>query len=311
MSAYESPLFKKVSDYMPVSNTGTDVAVAPPPVAPPAVSPPFTGGAPVIDPNVRVNVVGFASENYKVFDPNGYTVLCETGKYCDALNYFPNSHTIVLEGSSNCEMLFSEFTDRFIPDLAAKLNVDEPTARKIAKKYFTDKNVLVRPKGIQGIVYNSIIVAQNTAPALYSFNLLSSLQTSGLQGWDVVRAHPLTTTVGTMYMGGIFFGVIGRVAGNNTLGSICNTTSYILTRPMFGVEVVLNQLFLVKLSNFTGLPLILNATGEATVGKGIKIKDFAKIAVGFERASTKVAGYSEKVKLSIQAVKNIWKNVKK
>ena len=58
-----------------------------------------TISVPVADPTCRINIAGYALENYKLLDPEGYTIMCETGKYCDVLSFFPRTKTVVLEGN--------------------------------------------------------------------------------------------------------------------------------------------------------------------------------------------------------------------
>lgn len=43
--------------------------------------------------------------------------MCETGKYCDILSFFPNTNTIVLERNTQSHLLFSDFPNLgFTPD---------------------------------------------------------------------------------------------------------------------------------------------------------------------------------------------------
>lgn len=61
------------------------------------------------DPGCRINISGYSLKNYKMFNPEGYTIMCETDKYCDILSFFPNTNTIVLEGNMQSHLLFSDF----------------------------------------------------------------------------------------------------------------------------------------------------------------------------------------------------------
>lgn len=82
-----------------------------------------------------------------MFNPEGYTILCETGKYCDILSFFPNTNTntIVLEANMQSHVLFNDFPNRFIPDLAKELNVSPQSAFEKSVDFFGDKRVVVLP----------------------------------------------------------------------------------------------------------------------------------------------------------------------
>jgi hypothetical protein len=248
-----------------------------------------------------INISGYALENYKKLNPEGYTILCETGKYCDVLSFFPNSKTIVLEGNSQSQMLFTDFPQKFIPELAEKLDTTPRSAFEKSVEFFQDKRVVVQPTGLQGKVYKSMRSLQNYGPVAYTFEAISVAKTTGLTGLKVITGAPMTF-VGVTYLGGMVCAYFGAVAGDNAVGSILNYSSYVLTRPMRGVELTLNGLILEPLSVLTGFPLILNGTNEILAGKGINITDFAKIGASFERVSK----VTQKLKKAYNATKKIF-----
>lgn len=99
--------------------------------------------------------------------------------------------------------------------------------------------------------------AQNYIPMIHTSQAVATIKTTGLTGVQVIAQAPLTF-VGATYIGALFFGYCGSIAGNNTVGLILNSTSYMLSRPMRGVEIVLNGIALRPLSNLVGVPLMLN-----------------------------------------------------
>lgn len=254
------------------------------------------------DPGCRINISGYSLKNYKMFNPEGYTIMCETGKYCDILSFFPNTNTIVLEGNTQSHLLFSDFPHRFIPDLAKELNVSPQSAFEKSVDFFGDKRVVVQPTGFQGKVYNAMRSFQNYAPIAYTFEAVSVAKTTGITGLNIITAAPLTF-VGATYLGGLVCSYFGTIAGNNTVGTIFNASSYILTRPMYGVEMTLNGLILQPLSNITGFPLILNGTNEILAGKGINIKNYAQISIAFERVSNVTAKNAKRFKKVYDTIK--------
>ena len=84
-------------------------------------------------------------------------------------------------------------------------------------------------------------------------------------------------------LGSIVSGYAGSIAGDNAVGLIFNGTSWVLSRPMRGVEIVLNGIIFGPISRVTGLPVILNGTQKLLYGKGLNIIDYNKIGETFKR----------------------------
>jgi hypothetical protein len=153
--------------------------------------------------------------------------------------------------------------------------------------FFSDKSVVVQPTGLQGKFYNTMGNIQNSVPVYYTCEAVSALKTTGMTSLQVITGAPLTF-VGATYVEAIFFGYCVGVAGNNSLGTLLNFTSYALSRPMRVVEMTLNGLILRPISNLVGLPLILNGTQKLLDGKGITIQDYKKIEIAFDRISNSI-----------------------
>ena len=141
---------------------------------------------------------------------------------------------------------------------------------------------------------------QNIVPMSHTSQIVASLKTTGLTGLQIISEAPLTF-VGATYIGALFFGYCGSVAGNNSVGLIFNGTSFVLSRPMRGVEITLNGLILGPISNVIGLPLILNGTQEMLAGKGLSVQEYTKIGIAFERISN--SKMIKKAKKIIRAIR--------
>ena len=228
----------------------------------------------------KINIAGYSLDNFKTFDPTGYTVLCRLGETCDALNYFPVTSKIVLNVGEQSQLGYN--LPNLLPNIAKDLAIPEEAALQRAADFFSDKKVVVQPVGIQGKVYNIMRSAQNYIPMIYTSQAVATIKTTRLTGFQVISQAPLTF-VGATYIGALFFGYCGGIAGNNTVGFILNSTSYGLSRPMRGVEIVLNGLALRPLSNLVGVPLMLNGTQEMISGIGISFQEYSKVAFAFER----------------------------
>lgn len=243
----------------------------------------------------KINIAGYSLDNFKTFDPTGYTVLCRLGETCDALNYFPVTSKIVLNVGEQSQLGYN--LQNLLPNIAKDLAIPEEAALQTAADFFSDKKVVVQPVGIQGKVYNIMRSAQNYIPMIYTSQAVATIKTTGLTGLQVISQAPLTF-VGATYIGALFFGYCGGIAGNNSVGFILNSTSYALSRPMRGVEIVLNGLALRPLSNLVGVPLMLNGTQEMISGIGISVQDYSKVAFAFERLTNSTV---------VQKIKKIYK----
>ena len=230
----------------------------------------------------KIDISGYSLDNYRTFNPEGYTMLCHLGETVDGLSYFPKSSKIVLDTgwSSN---LINNF-DQLIPTIAEDLGITQQAAVEKYVDFFSDKIVVVQPTGLQGKFYKLLNSVQNFVPMAYTSEAVSILKTTGMTGLKVIAQAPLTF-VGATYIGALFFGYCGSVAGNNSVGVVFNSTSFLLSRPMRGVEITLNGLILRPISNVIGLPLILNGTQEMLNGKGLSIQEYTKIGIAFERIS--------------------------
>ena len=235
---------------------------------------------PLKEPMCKINLSGYSLDNFRTINPEGYTIVCRLGEATNGLDYFPKGSKIVLNSGQQSKLLYN--FEELVPNIAQDLGISEPAALQKSVDFFSDTKVTVLPSGPQGAVYRFMQGIQNYAPMGYTTRAVSVLKTTGMTGAKIITQAPLTF-VGATYIGAVFFGYCGSVAGNNPVGLVFNSTSYVLSRPMRGVEITLNGLILGPLSNVIGLPLILNGTQEMLAGKGISIQEYTKIGIAFER----------------------------
>lgn len=247
-----------------------------------------------IDPNTligpavipsNIHIYGSISNDFKNLDFDGYTILWTLGEKCDGLSFFPTTGKILIEGN-NQTLALNPFVDmdKLTPSIAENLNIDHQAAFEKSGDFFADKSIVVQPTGIQGKTYQMMQYIQHYIPMKYTAEAVSILKTTGTTGLTIVTRAPLTF-VGATYIGSLFFGYCGSIAGPNVIGSAFDFTSFVLSRPMRTVEVVVNGLVLRPISNFIGLPLILNGTQEVLRGKGIPIQEWTKIGSSFQRVA--------------------------
>ena len=155
-------------------------------------------------------------------------------------------------------------------NIAENCGITQQSALEKSVDFFSNTQVTVQPIEIQEKFYKIIQSARNFVPMTYTSEAVSILKTTSMTGLQVIGQAPLTF-VGATYIGALFFGYCGSIASNNTIGLVFNSTSFILSRPMRGVEITLNGLILRPISNVIGLPLILNGTQEMLAGKKLSI----------------------------------------
>lgn len=228
----------------------------------------------------KINISGYSLDNYKTFNPEGYTLLCRLGEASDGFSYFPKSSKIVLD-TGQYNKLINNF-EQLVPNISEDFGITQQAAIEESANFFSNKQVIVQPTGIQGKIYKIMNSAQNFVPMAYTSEVVSVLKTTGITGLKIITQAPLTF-VGASYIGALFFGYCGSIAGNNPVGVVLNSTSFVLSRPMRGVEITLNGLILRPISNVIGLPLILNDTQEMLNGKGLTTQEYTKIGIAFER----------------------------
>ncbi len=250
---------------------------------------------PLTEQICKINISGYSLDDYKTFNPDGYTILCRLGEASDGFNYFPKTSKIVLD-SRQQSILINNF-EQLVPNIAEDFGITQEAAREKYVEFFSNSQVTVQPRGLQGQIYKLMQSTQNFVPMAYTSEAVSLLKTTGVTGFQVISKAPLTF-VGATYIGALFCGYCGSVSGNNPLGVVFNSTSFLLSRPMRGVEIVLNGLILRPISNLVGLPLILNGTQEMLGGKGLSIQEYTKIGIAFERISNSTI---------VQKVKKIYK----
>ena len=232
----------------------------------------------------KINISGYSLDHYKTLNPEGYTILCHVAEASDGLTFFPKTSTIVLDNNQQSQLRynFEKLFEKLTPSIAEEFGISKQAAVEKSVQFFLNNEITVRPTGIQGTVYKMMNSAQNFVPMSYTSEAVSVLKSTGLTGCKILAEAPLTF-IGATYIGAMFFSYCGSIAGNNLVRLVFNSTSFVLSRPMWGVELILNGLIFRLVSHFIGLPMILNGTQEMLADKGLSLKESAKIGIAFER----------------------------
>ena len=234
-----------------------------------------------------IEISGYTLDEFRTFNHEGFTVLCNLEQTCGSIKYIPQTSTIVL--NTHQQNLIVNNFEPLVVGVAKDLKIPKETAIAQVGDFFASNQTVVQPIGFQGKVYKTMRSLQNIAPITYAVEATKYAKLYGITGGQIITQAPLTF-VGVTYLGSIFFSYFGSVAGDNTLGSVLNLTSYVFSRPMRCVEITLNGLILRPVSNVIGLPLILNGTQEVLTGKGLTWSESAKIGLALERLANSRVG---------------------
>lgn len=208
-------------------------------------------------------------------DSKDLQVCTELCRFSTNSTYFEPSKTLVLEnvdiqGFTNCKDLIAE-----------RLSAINKTNVKIEGEkvdaFLNNNAVIVQPKGVQGIIYNTGVFLEGGIPIYHGLNVLSKAKLAKMSGIALLNSEKLfiiSLTTAT----GVSFSFIGGVVGDNLVGRSCNTIGRILLFPQAIAEEFINGSFFRVITWATGFPLHLNFTKQFINGPGITLKDTQELA---------------------------------
>jgi hypothetical protein len=91
----------------------------------------------------RINIAEFSVDNFKTFNPEGYTILCRLGESCEGLHYFPSTSKIILDSNGQSHLLYNSLKTEFVPSVAQDLGISQQAAIKTSMDFFSDKMNIV------------------------------------------------------------------------------------------------------------------------------------------------------------------------
>jgi hypothetical protein len=144
-----------------------------------------------------------------------------------------------------------------------------------AQQFFSNKNVVVQPGGVQGTIYKVSSYLQSAGSAGLVANTLGVAKLAGVNGLQILQAQPFLA-VAIPTTGAIFFYGLGAIVGNNTFGKALITTGDVLALPMKAVEIMWNSYGNIVTQKLFGIPTILNMTQTFKTGTGYTIPEISK-----------------------------------
>lgn len=244
-----------------------------------------------------LSISGYTIEDFQKFSPNDFNVLCLLEPSCEKIFYFPNSKIILINGIDQCKFVNTAYN--LVENYSSLMNISNNVAQDAISEFFHTHKIRVLPHGIQGRIYNLFYYLENTLPLYHVSKVASRANTIGATGIRVISTKPLVF-VGVLWTTAVVLEYSAIIAGNNVLGRALKTGSWICSRPMWLIELSLNELILRRLSHATGVPLLLNATEVLSQGEGIKAEDALAIAKSAKRIYNST--FIKRVKNVIKAI---------
>ena len=102
----------------------------------------------------KINIYEYSLDNYKTYDPEGYTIICRLGEASDSLSYFSKTSKIVLDSGQQSK-LFNNF-EQLVSNIAEDFGVPQPATFEKSANFFSNNQITVQPIGIQGRIYKAM-----------------------------------------------------------------------------------------------------------------------------------------------------------
>jgi hypothetical protein len=202
-----------------------------------------------------------------------YQFCDQISQLCGTFRVMPEAKTLVLDFDGFCKLVSK--SDLIVSNLSSDLKITKESAMKQAQNFFSDKNVVVQAKGVQGTIYKVGSYLQSAGSAGLVAHTLGLAKLAGVSGFQILQAQPaLALAIPTT--GAIFFYGCGAISGNNTIGKAFITAGDVLALPMKGVEIMWNSYGNSITQNVFGMPVILNMTQTFKTGPGYTVKEVVK-----------------------------------
>jgi hypothetical protein len=220
----------------------------------------------LVNENVGIPLKNYFYQSPADFIDPGFTISQELAQHCREITYISKSNTFLTDYDSFCKLMANG--DKFVLNVSETLNIDRYQAGVEVAEFFKDKSFLVQPTGVQGILYQTGVVAQTLGSMGIVSKVLIAGQTVGATGAMVLQSQP-AAIIAIPTIGAVFFYSVGLVVGNNTIGRGCNSVGKLLALPMMGVELFYNAYGATAIQKVTGVPTVLNLTKQITRGAGL------------------------------------------
>jgi len=221
------------------------------------------------------------SSKLELGDEFAYQFCDQVSQICGTFRSIPETQTLVLDYDGFCRLVSK--SEGILNTLSSELDISKQSAMQQAQEFFSTKNVVVQPGGVQGTIYKVSSYLQSGGSAGLVANTIAMARLAGVNGLQILQAQPFLA-VAIPTTGAMFFYGCGAIVGNNPVGKVLITTADILALPMKGVEIMWNSYGNSVTQKLFGIPTILNMTQTLKTGPGYTIPEIYKY-VNFDQKS--------------------------
>lgn len=221
-----------------------------------------------------INDIAHYSTNCRNFSPEDFQICVELTQSKFPKCFIPRDGLVVIS-DVKFDDLRTSFND-IVENVHTKYDLPYSDAIRQTKDFFDTKTVLVQPTGIQGAFYQVTTYTQVLGTYGFVYRIISMGKLLGVSGTQVIQAYPLLC-IAIPATGSLFFSGLGLVCGDTLVGRTANSIGWVLNRPMWLTEEVLNKIILQPFTSLTGVPAILNMTKQMEIGPGINHNDAVRL----------------------------------
>lgn len=133
----------------------------------------------------KINRSGYSYSlnNFHIYNPEGFTILCRIGEASDGLNYFPDTSKLIVNSTpyinfwANCQEVVPK----------AKVAKDLKTTNQVAfdksVAFLSETKITVQSVRIQRKFYQIMQTTQNVVPMTSTTKLVSIVKTKSITGF--------------------------------------------------------------------------------------------------------------------------------
>ena len=158
--------------------------------------------------------------------------------------------------------------------------------------FFQDKQLIIQPKGLKGLMYNAGRTFQNYGSVRLVTKYVTHAKLTGVNGSALIKLQPMVV-IAVPYLAGLSFMGVSAIVGNNIVGRAFSTVGDICLSPMRFMEWTFNSNISPFLNNTLGIPIILNSTKVLQQGiEGITIEDMRRIMPNPKAIGPRIASWA-------------------
>lgn len=207
-----------------------------------------------------MNQYHFHPNSFKSLD---YTVCSALSDTCRDLGYLSGSRTFVMSDKAFCNLTFN--IPEFVTSVADSLELIKSEAVDALKSYFSDKTLLIQPKGFEGGLYKAGGIIQSGGISAWTVHIVGSAKLVRVTATQLISAQPLLL-IGIPTLFGMAFTSAASLWDSNSLYSkTCMSLGRFFNLPMRGLKQGYNVYIAPFIYRMIGVKTTLNANQKQLV----------------------------------------------